>query len=275
MLMLDLCTWSFRFPLLRDDEGSNDRGVEGLDLHWPKIMSVGPQIPTSFHLENFVSIHSCAFFQYSGSGLIPVQTLLIAILQEILQQWSSRIDWNFMNFLACVFDSLDIRRDGTVQLRTFLVRLSGYDPVVDAPLEVQAAKEQRDEAFGLMREGRRFSRRARRLQNRLAQALGEEPKPVNLRNTQLVPGVTRLTGAGYIGQESSLAPRTPVLTLEEQEMFLRVNDEDALGSGLPFEFSAFQRIGPGTAASAVVKLTTCEIYLSAVRESITGVEGCH
>eukprot|EP00884_Botryococcus_braunii_P017207 jgi/Botrbrau1/416/Bobra.110_2s0066.1 len=182
-LMLALCTWSFRIPLLRDDAGSNDRRVEGLDLHWPEIMS------------------------------------------EILQQWSSRIDWNFMNFLACAFDSLDIRRDGTVQLRTFLARLSGYDPVVDAPLEVQAANEQRDEALGLMRQGRRTSRRARRLQNRLAQALGEEPRPVNLRNTQLVPGVTRLTGAGYIGQESSLAPRTPVLTLEEQEMFLRVNDE--------------------------------------------------
>jgi hypothetical protein len=43
---------------------------------------------------------------------------------------------------------------------------------------------------------------------------------------ELQPGVTRLTGAGYIREQASKpSPRTHVLSVEQQQVFAKTNDE--------------------------------------------------
>eukprot|EP00884_Botryococcus_braunii_P017240 jgi/Botrbrau1/419/Bobra.110_2s0069.1 len=133
------------------------------------------------------------------------------------RQFSASVDWGFMNFLACIFDSLDTRRDGDVELKAFLGRLAGYDPVASAPLEVLEArlKEAEDPLHPRHGHGRAARQGQRGLSSRAAQT----------GNTALMPGVVRLTGAGYIGSASNAPSRTPVLTLQQQELFVKVNDQ--------------------------------------------------
>lgn len=94
-----------------------------------------------------------------------------------------------------------------------LCRLAGYDPDLQAPLEVREArlKEAEDPLYpghGHRRAGRHSQRRGYASRTSAA----------------LPPGVVRLSGAGYIGGTSTIVSRTPVLTLEQQERFVKANE---------------------------------------------------
>lgn len=71
--------------------------------------------------EMCVGSHFVLMCQFATCG----RSFLVAGMQGTSQPpaWASHVDWGFMNFLACIFDSLDVRRDGDVSVKTFLLRL--------------------------------------------------------------------------------------------------------------------------------------------------------
>jgi hypothetical protein len=99
-----------------------------------------------------------------------------------------------------------------------LCRLAGYDPVLQAPLEVLEARLKEAEDPLHQRHGHR--RTPRQGQHR-----GHASRSSYTGNTALMPGVVRLTGAGYIGDASNIVSRIPVLTLQQQELFVKLNDQ--------------------------------------------------
>jgi hypothetical protein len=54
--------------------------------------------------------------------------------------------------------------------------------------------------------------------------------PAKVETGELLPGTTRLTGAGYVGMASMGGSRSPVLTLEQQRLFTKINEEVRTGT---------------------------------------------
>eukprot|EP00884_Botryococcus_braunii_P006943 jgi/Botrbrau1/1624/Bobra.0185s0039.1 len=134
-------------------------------------------------------------------------------------------DWGFINWLACIFDSLDIRRDGTVQAAAFLARLAGYNPVLTSnpgagPSTSSVAQE---------RPPPEADPSARSAGQRTLQLAGSGVSVYTSgrRSRRIKPGTTRLSGAGYMHRREPTihAPQPPALNDLQKAIFDRTNQE--------------------------------------------------
>eukprot|EP00884_Botryococcus_braunii_P009975 jgi/Botrbrau1/1897/Bobra.0005s0013.1 len=151
-------------------------------------------------------------------------------------------DWRHLNWLSCIFDSLDVRRDGKVQISAFLSRLAGYDPLVSPQTEIEGAENEAGQQGGLP-----FGAVA--VDHHILQ-WGSGRALIHMdtyENPPLRTGATRLSGAGYIGERRRPPPPLAFLTPEQQVLFDRTNAEiDLLLSWYQLQYGHVYHESPQT-----------------------------